>query len=101
MKCPQEEHDLKNWRDTDSQPRNILEMTLKMIPEHMNGLLILLVINERQQCGKGMKKMSGLKFASRTANISDPRPKYKSPVLSMRKRTGPSCTAIQGCPSQY
>jgi hypothetical protein len=44
------------WRDTDHQPRNIVKITLKISPELMNALLILLVINERKKCGKGMRE---------------------------------------------
>jgi hypothetical protein len=73
MKCLQEEHSLKNWWDSDHQPRNIMEMTPKTSPEHMIALLILLVINKSKQFGKckGTRKVLGQKFASRIANNSN------------------------------
>jgi hypothetical protein len=59
-------------------------------PELMNALLSLLVVNERKQCGEGMKKVAGLNFASREANISNLQQKYESPLLSKRNRPGHS-----------
>jgi hypothetical protein len=60
--CPEEDHGLKNWRDTDRQPRHIVEMTLKTSPELMNALLSLLVVKERKQCGEGMRKNGRLEI---------------------------------------
>jgi hypothetical protein len=52
----------KNWRDADRRTRHVLDMTPKTSPEFMNPFLRLLVVDERKQCGEGVRKSGRLEI---------------------------------------